>query len=145
MLSFPYFKDNSNVSPTRVKRIHLSLSWPSTFCRLCHNHYTHDLLSTLATVKHWRDWLSIGVGFGHKMGSNLTHCVSDIWSIICAYDKCACSIEVHASRWEVLNSGRGIFLFEVWTSVVWFMILKGIFSSCFYFHETLWFELRTVL
>jgi hypothetical protein len=126
MLSFRYFKDNSNVSPTRVKRIHLPLSCPSTFYWLCHN---HDTLSTVCRL--WLQWSTAEI---KQLGSNLTHCVSDIWNIICAYGKCACSIEVHASRWEVLNSGRGFFWFEVWNSVVRFVILKGIFSSCFYFY-----------
>jgi len=34
----------------------------------------------------------------HNLGLNLTQCVSDIWSTMCAYGGWACSIAVHASR-----------------------------------------------
>ncbi len=33
-----------------------------------------------------------------NLGLNLTQCVSDIWSTMCAYGGWACSIGVHASR-----------------------------------------------
>ncbi len=52
--------------------------------------------------------LNIGVvGLGHKnFGSNLTQHVSDIWSIMHAYQEWTCSIQVHLSEWEVLNRVR---------------------------------------
>jgi len=34
--------------------------------------------------------------------------VSDIWNTMCAYDGWACCIEVHASRWEILDSVREV-------------------------------------
>jgi len=33
-----------------------------------------------------------------NLGLNLTQCVSDIWSTMCAYGGWACCIELHASR-----------------------------------------------
>ncbi len=45
-----------------------------------------------------------------KKYSNFTQCVSDISSIMCAYDEWTCSIEVYASRWwEVLELVREVF------------------------------------
>jgi hypothetical protein len=43
-----------------------------------------------------------------NLGFNLTQCVSDIWSTMCAYGGWACSIEVHASGCEVLDPGREV-------------------------------------
>jgi hypothetical protein len=55
--------------------------------------------------------ICIGLRLGHKkIGLNFTHCVSDIWNLICTYDGWACySIEGDAYRWEVLNLMREIF------------------------------------
>ncbi len=58
--------------------------------------------------------LDIGVGLGHKMFFLKLHqCVSDIWNIMCAYDECACFIEVHAFSGEVQDLSSEVFLFEV--------------------------------
>jgi hypothetical protein len=44
-----------------------------------------------------------------KLGLNLTQCVSDIWSTMSAYGGWARSIEVHASRSEVLDPVGKVF------------------------------------
>jgi len=48
---------------------------------------------------------------GRVVVSNLTQCVSDIYStLICAFCGCACSIEIHTSRWESsMSSVRKVF------------------------------------
>jgi hypothetical protein len=36
----------------------------------------------------------------------MTQCMSAIWSVVSAYDGWACSIEVYACRWEILDPVR---------------------------------------
>jgi hypothetical protein len=36
----------------------------------------------------------------------------DIWRTMCAYDGWACSVEVHAFRWQVLHQVREVFSSE---------------------------------
>jgi hypothetical protein len=55
-----------------------------------------------------RKRLHIGVGFGHKI---LAQTWLNVWvpyGVLCVCIWCACSIEVHAYRWEV-------FQLEIWT------------------------------
>jgi len=69
-------------------------------------------LKVLADVLPLPMWnrVHIRVGFGQKnLGLNLTQCASNIWSTMSAYGGCACSIEVHASRSEVLDPIREVF------------------------------------
>jgi hypothetical protein len=59
--------------------------------------------------------LGIGVRFGHKiLGSNFTQCMIDIWNIMYAHDGWPCSIEMQASRCEVLLGPiKGNFMFNL--------------------------------
>jgi hypothetical protein len=44
----------------------------------------------------------------------MIQCTSDIWSTYCVHMMDgACSIEVHASRWEVLDPAREAFDFKL--------------------------------
>jgi hypothetical protein len=47
--------------------------------------------------------------WAENFGWNLTQCVSETWSTMCAYDGWACCIEVHASGWEILHPVREVF------------------------------------
>jgi hypothetical protein len=83
--------------------------------------------------------LGIGVRCRHKiLGSNFTQCVIDIWNIMYAYDGWACSIEMQASRWEVLlDPIKGNLMFNFnWTGVGWLplsfdSVIKSIINNLF--------------
>ncbi len=47
--------------------------------------------------------------WAENFGWNLTQCVSETWSTMCAYDRWACCIEVHVSSWEILHPVREVF------------------------------------
>jgi hypothetical protein len=60
--------------------------------------YIHISGLGLLALAHKEENTHTGVRFEHNFGSNLTQCVSDIWSTIHPYDGWVCSIEVYASR-----------------------------------------------
>jgi hypothetical protein len=68
--------------------------------------YIHISGLGLLALAHKEENTHTGVRFRHNFGSNLIQCLSDIWSIIRAYDGWVCSIEVYASRWEFLDTVR---------------------------------------
>jgi hypothetical protein len=60
--------------------------------------YIHISGLGLLALVHKEENTHTGVRFRHNFCSNLTQCVSDIWSTIHKYDGWVCSIEVYASR-----------------------------------------------
>jgi hypothetical protein len=53
------------------------------------------------------------------MGLNLTQCVDNIWTIMCAYDEWPCFIEMHVFLWKIL------YLIKVIFNLRFKLVIKG--------------------
>jgi hypothetical protein len=85
----PQSSDTITTGPTTVSNE--IKSSPSQSRMAVHNHTSIDHVVPQVLFSHrCRGY--------HNLGLNLTQCVSDIWSTMCAYGGWACSIAVHASR-----------------------------------------------